>query len=445
MGLRRALAATLPAGAARDLLNAADPQLKLDAIWQDWAAKGGAHPLHPDLQRAAGDLVDLVIAGYLTPPETDREDLPHVVRSVRPAVDHVAAAAALLDRPPPLPNGGAGSLPRWLEVADWWAAVRLHLAAAPPVSFNDPAIVAGQAWWNTTDAAWVSWMRAHYGAQLSRSHVAPITVDKIAAHLNHVAVLRGDKVLLLVMDGMGVAHWQYLCKVLDFAVVTDRRVLAMLPTVTSVSRQAIFAGQLPTRFPDSIDRTDVENRRWREFWVKAGLSSHEIHYARTLGRHAGDWPDLPDARVIGVAVNAVDDLVHGADVNGDHQLLASLSAWADAGLMPAALAWARRHGHRVWLTADHGNVVSHGIGQSIPNEGVAVPSRGIRVRQYANPVLRNVSKLPGIAWDPPGYPPTSHPLLFAQGNTCYRNSAALVTHGGLSLDEVVVPFVEVIP
>ncbi|MFE9188870.1 PglZ domain-containing protein [Micromonospora sp. NPDC007208] len=384
-------------------------------------------------------------SGYLTPTGTDREDLPQVVRLVRPAVDHLAAAAKLLDNPPPLPGEVSGSLPRWLEIADWWAAVRLHFAAAPPASFNDAAVVTGQAWWNKTDTAWVAWLRAHYGAQLSRSHVTPATVDKIGAHLNHAAVVQGDKVLLLVMDGMGVAQWQYLRKVLNLTVATDRRVLAMLPTITSVSRQAIFAGQLPTRFPDSINRTDAEDRRWREFWIKAGLSDREVHYARTPGRHAGDWPDLPDASVVGVAINAVDDLVHGSDVNDDHQLLASLGTWAHAGLVPAALAWARRHGHRVWLTADHGNVVSQGLGQPIPNEGAAVPSRGIRVRQYANPVLRNVSKLPGIAWDPPGYPPTSRPLLFAPGSMCYRNSATLVTHGGLSLDEVVIPFVEVIP
>ena len=442
---RQALSERLGPGPARELLCCGDPLAALDVLWLEWVRDGTAHPLHRDLERAASDLVELVDLGSLTPAHPRRTDLPAVLRLARPKTNHLAAVAGLLREAPPIPGPAAAELPRWFELADWWASVRLELAAAPPGRGEEAEALDAAAWWSRADTAWLVWLRTHYGAQLSRSYVNPVTVDKIASYINYSAVARGSRVLLLVMDGMGLAQWRYLRDTLGLTVIAERRALAMIPTITTVSRQSIFAGQPPARFPESINRTDPEGRRWKEFWAGTGLPEDCVHYERTPGRHSGDWPDLPDVQVIGVAVNALDDLMHGADVNGDHQLLSTVVTWSKAGLIPAALAWAKRHGHRVWLTADHGSLACTGLDQPIPGEGVAVSSKGARVRGYANRELHGTRRLSGIAWDPPGYPASAGPLLFAPDRQCFRKNKDIVTHGGLSLDEVVVPFVEVAP
>jgi len=54
-----------------------------------------------------------------------------------------------------------------------------------------------------------------------------------------------------------------------------------LPTITSVSRQAVFAGNL--YFPSSIYKTDKEAILWRQFWFDQGLTLVGVAYAKGLG------------------------------------------------------------------------------------------------------------------------------------------------------------------
>jgi hypothetical protein len=75
-------------------------------------------------------------------------------------------------------------------------------------------------------------------------------------------------------------------------------------------------------------------------------------------------------------------------------------------------------------------------------EGPLVDQAGTRVRLYDNTVLRDTARAEGIAWDPPGLPEGKAPL-FAPGKTGYHSGGPRVTHGGLSVDEVIVPFVRV--
>jgi hypothetical protein len=57
-----------------------------------------------------------------------------------------------------------------------------------------------------------------------------------------------------------------------------------------------------------------------------------------------------------------------------------------------------------------------------------------------------VDRVEGISWDPPGLPAGVCYPLFAPGRRAYFTGGALrVAHGGQSLDEVVVPFVRIVP
>ena len=78
-----------------------------------------------------------------------------------------------------------------------------------------------------------------------------------------------------------------------------------------------------------------------------------------------------------------------------------------------------------------------------PKEGQTVESAGTRVRLYPNEVLRDGAAEFGVVWDPPGYPRGTRCPLFAQGRTGFQQSGTRVSHGGLSLDEVIVPFMQV--
>jgi hypothetical protein len=135
--------------------------------------------------------------------------------------------------------------------------------------------------------------------------------------------------------------------------------------------------------------------------------------------------------------------MHSNDLLGDVGLHAGLEGWARAGVLHALLVAAAEHGYETWLTADHGNIAVAKTKET--QEGDFVERNGTRTRRYASKALRDDSRVEGIAWDElPGYPRSeSERLLFAPARTGW--GPARLSHGGLSLDEVIVPLVRVEP
>ena len=58
---------------------------------------------------------------------------------------------------------------------------------------------------------------------------------------------------------------------------------AWLPTITSVSRQSVFAGKPPLYYPTSLQTTDKEAMLWNQFWADHGLTPVEVGHAKGLG------------------------------------------------------------------------------------------------------------------------------------------------------------------
>ncbi|WP_030992076.1 PglZ domain-containing protein [Streptomyces sp. NRRL WC-3744] len=436
-GLRALLVPSCPPGTAARILRSEDPLEALSDVLAEWARMGSSHPEDAALRAAAEEISQLVTDGQVRPPAGQLPpSMPKVLREVVREIDALPQVERLLHA---LPDAGV-DLDSWALIADQWANLRWTLAALPPTPST--AELADAVWkrWEDLNSAWQGWLDAQYAVLLSRNVLRLASVHRIAPFLASHVVDAGSKFLLLVMDGLGVAQWQQIVSNLALSPIEDRRVLACLPTMTTVSRQAIFAGELPINFAGTVDRTDTEPARWRAFWTKHGLTSDEVYYQRTAGSDAAAWQDPPAGAVVsGVAVNAIDDLMHGVSVNGDHQFYACVKTWLTGGFLERALDWANRSSAQVWITADHGNLPCVALGETIPNEGVRVIGRGLRSRVYATQLQRDSSALSGKRWTPPGFPAQAGAPLFALGRTHFRRSGGVITHGGLSLDEVIVP------
>jgi hypothetical protein len=160
------------------------------------------------------------------------------------------------------------------------------------------------------------------------------------------------------------------------------------------------------------------------------------------GRFPHDHVDFGAARAIGVVVNAVDDLMHTSELFGDAQLLPNLDVWVANGFLDDLVQRASAAGIEVWITADHGNLEC--LPARAPAEGVAIESAGKRLLRYPNRVLRDASTADGVVWDDiPGMPSSAEPLLFAPGRLAFTNNRISISHGGLSIDEVIVPLARV--
>lgn len=64
---------------------------------------------------------------------------------------------------------------------------------------------------------------------------------------------------------------------------------------------------------------------------------------------------------------------------------------------------------------------------------------------YREDVFAAATRLPGDRWTPPSYPQNAGAPVFATGRDCYTQTATLVSHGGLGVDEVIVPLARVEP
>lgn len=384
--------------------------------------------------QAKAEVAGLFAAGLLEATASSAAHDDWVQVGVRRPSDEERARELLDAAPDEAPSDLAG----WYAVVEWWSDLRRLMA-------HGPTDVRETAWtiWAALDDAFGRWLRERYGTLLTSSSPRPTTLHRVAPFLaRRLRDGAAERILLIVLDGLGHAQWSHLRERLALNVVDSGSVCALIPTYTTVSRQALFAGDLPLSSPDTLWTTQPEPRRWRELWTAEGLPVAGMAYYRVKGRLPHDHITLGDARVIGVVVNAVDDLMHSSELLGDAQLLANLDVWSNNGFLVDLVARATAAGVETWITADHGNLECIGIGRI--SEGVAIEAAGKRLLRYPNRTLRDASAAQGTVWDAvPGLPSTAEPLLFAAGRTAFTNNLVSVSHGGLSLDEVIVPLVRV--
>ena len=295
------------------------------------------------------------------------------------------------------------------------------------------------------DEQFQDWLGNHFSSLISLPYSPrPVMVNHIPHYLGS---LHKEKTALIVLDGMNFAQWvqirAYLQDIGKLSTEEDA-VFAWVPTITSVSRQAIFSGELPFAFSDSIQSTNKEEQAWKLFWENRGIFRNYIVYRRGLGDGSYDASQSPTNSTViaGYVVDTIDQLVHKA-LQGQRSVHAELKLWLENNYLLNLIQDLLSKGFSVYLASDHGNCESVGVGR--PNEGVLAHTKGERVRIYKDKNIRNkfLADYQGIAWDGHGLPPDMF-LLLAQAGQAFTNKGKLVvSHGGISLEEVVVPFVHI--
>ena len=200
-----------------------------------------------------------------------------------------------------------------------------------------------------------------------------------------------------------------------------------------------------------IHSTHAEGNLWRKLWEDAGFAKAEIAYQKSLGDMptSNDIDETLDAvlaspknKIAGLVIDKIDKIMHGMQL-GSPGMHNQITQWCQGGFLSALIGRLLDRGYDVWLTADHGNIECRGNGR--PSEGVIAEVRGERVRIYPTPELRDQTATAfefARPWHPVGLPPETFPLV-AQGNDAFGNPGeALVGHGGIAIEEVIVPLIK---
>ncbi|ESZ65715.1 BREX-3 system phosphatase PglZ [Mesorhizobium sp. L103C131B0] len=343
----------------------------------------------------------------------------------------------------------------WAQVAARWAeivALRWCLpgdvASEDKDRFNSAHKLIEQSFY--------AWMDTHYASLHSLSYLPrPVMVHQIPKYMAHRFSSKGvaAKLALVVVDGLAMDQWAVVRQEMPRRkwITEEFAAFAWVPTLTSVSRQSIFAGDPPFFFGQSLDTTRKEEQHWFRFWEDQGLRRGDAVYAcqgtledddNFTARICGKL-DEPRCRIAGIVVGTIDQMLHGI-VTGTDGMHAGVRHWAKRGSLWRLLDALVDRGFEVVVTADHGNVESVGMGK--PNVGATADERGERVHVFSNALLRsNVSaNYPGsVEWPNIGLPDDYLALIAPPLRAFIGEGKRTVAHGGICIEEVIVPFITV--
>lgn len=353
----------------------------------------------------------------------------------------------------------------WVEFArTWgeWAALRWEIGdASTGVAAEDL-----EGLHNRIEETFEAWVKRAYGSLHNLSpFIRPAMVHHIPHHLAQSFVPTGaaaagsgrpSRHALIVVDGMGLDQWVVLRDALveklgEKARIQEDGVFAWVPTLTSVSRQAIFAGQEPLFFGASIGETSKEKAHWSRFWEDQGAAKIEVGYVKE-GKNQPDGAFLkevakiaehPKMRVLGIVVGKIDQAMHGMPT-GTSGLHAIVRDWARTGAFSMLVEALLDSGYELAITSDHGNICGSGIGK--PKVGAIADERGERVHVFPDELTREdaAKSFPEtVSWPQIGLPDGYHALVASRRGAFVTEGRQTVGHGGIAMEEVIVPFVKI--
>lgn len=394
--------------------------------------------LHPVTHHHADKLSSTwVSAGLKLDPESDR------LRRLEGLIKNIDAS---------LPPSEARHH-EWLAFARKWAELNVMLCdvseTSPPETLQRIKDIKQK-----IDDSFFLWVQQRFAGLHNQPPVPPVMVHHIPrAMARQMEKSRQKKIAMVVIDGLSLDQWVVLREVLGEQrpglQFREDAVFAWIPTITSVSRQALFAGKLPLYFPASINTTAKESSLWLQFWLDQGFTQAQVAFLKGLGNGTIDelkeLLEHPQVCVAGLVVDKVDKIMHGMEL-GTAGMHNQVRQWTLQGFMSDLIDLLQNLDFRVWLTSDHGNIEAEGFGR--PTEGAVADLKGERVRVYPDQILRSKvkEKFPDtIEWPAIGLP-EDYLCLLAPGRSAFiQEGKRTVAHGGVSIEEVIVPFVEIEP
>jgi hypothetical protein len=302
------------------------------------------------------------------------------------------------------------------------------------------------------DTRFTAWLSKRYAGLVNLPALPPVMLHHLPRFIaSQIEQDRSAKFALVIVDGLAMDQWLVVRGVLDSPQprfqIREQAVFAWIPCLTSVSRQAAFAGKAPLFFPNSIQTTEREPSLWKQFWIDQGFNSNEVVYFKGLGEGGqeivSEALSQPKVRVAGLVIDKVDKIMHGMEM-GTAGMHNQVRQWAQGKYLSSLLDLLLKRDFRIYLTSDHGNIEAKGCGR--PAEGSLADLRSERVRIYPDAALRRKVKerFPAaLEWDPVGLPYDCLALLAPPRQAFVQQGQRTVSHGGISLEELIVPLVQI--
>lgn len=289
--------------------------------------------------------------------------------------------------------------------------------------------------------AFEGFIKEKYNKLFYESYInAPVTIDKV---LHYIGSRPGRKKALLCFDGMGFQEW-YCIK--DFLAdngidrFTEHAIFALLPTLTSVSRRALFCGT-PSVSDHSSEQTGFKKHVMVNWEAGKGTAGNVFNESLAKWRE-----DYLAYDYLGIVVGIVDAISHKASILSEDKRLMQkqlISVIPSMGI-ERMIEQLFSHGYSIYITSDHGSTWCKGNG--FLADKYLVEERAKRALLYPNKLLALefsankdvvVFEHKATIGESVAVFPRFHEMFAKAGDIG-------ITHGGIHIEEVIIPFVEVL-
>lgn len=328
------------------------------------------------------------------------------------------------------------------------------------------------------NAAFSKWIQRNYETWFEPNAQRPLLSQDVMKHSVFPLLDKGEKVLLCVIDNFRYDQWKTIQPLLGdfYTVQNEEQYFSILPTATQYARNAIFSGLLPLQI----------QQMYPQYWVEEGDEESKNQYEKELIQtlldryrrketysywkvNESDFCERVIAQLKGVqtplnvvVLNFIDMLSHSRTESKMMRELAN----DEAAYRSLTLSWFRHSptynllkraselGFTLVLTTDHGTTRVRNAVQIIADKNTNTNIR-YKVGKALNCNSKNVMVIEQPKKVGLPCPNVSSSYMFCTGTDFfaypnqfnyyaqyYRNT---FQHGGISLEEVVIPLVTLQP
>jgi len=293
------------------------------------------------------------------------------------------------------------------------------------------------------------WVKDNFGKlYMEINRDTPVLVSKAMEYMHE----RSSKFIIVVMDCMSEFDWKVISSAFKGINFIKNSVYAMIPTVTCISRQCLLSNKSPNQliapWTQTKEKDEFINCANEMGLIKTTLGDgDELKKKQIYDRYIKRSYDaeFSTANLCGaVIIKDIDDIVHGQKQGKKGMYKDMRDMQLDK--MVAMVKRFLKQGFDVYISADHGNTLTTGRGQVTKKTlGEQVATRSKRML-----VLNNVVDIGNLVQDlnliefPKYYLDKKYNYLICDTGVSFEaKGEEALSHGGITIDEVVVPFVTI--
>lgn len=246
-----------------------------------------------------------------------------------------------------------------------------------------------------------------------------------------------DKFVIIVMDGMSEFDWTILSRSFHGINYERSAAFAMIPTITSLSRQSLVSGKYPVQLPSPWS-TSKEGKEFTDYAMSFGFRKDQVEYHRGYDADFGLM-----IRCGCVIINDIDDMVHGQQ-QGRAGMYRDVEYLTNTNKLVTLVRNLLGRGFDVYISADHGNTPCVGQGKLV-KLGVETETKSRRMlvlEQFAD--KEKMREQYDMIEYPKYFLDKKYDYLICNiGKSFDAKGDKVMTHGGITVDEVIVPFIKI--